>query len=52
MSGYLEPPLGIYVPERGRALNSLMEITESCDGGVEMFSCFRPNFLKYPYLNI
>lgn len=30
MSGYLELPL---VPERGPALNSQMEITESCDGG-------------------
>lgn len=31
MSGYLELPLGIYIPERGPALNSQMEITECCN---------------------
>lgn len=32
MSGYLELPLGIYVPERRPALSRQMEIAKSCNG--------------------
>lgn len=53
MSGNLELPLGIYVPERAAAFKGQMEITEhAMEREKELFSCcFSLNFLTCPYLN-